>query len=90
MFNGNAIMKNVLPLALAGTALAAALASTSGFAGVEERMIENDPPRVEASETVIERKGPRGEVLFEQDKERDGDEISQLREGRIGLLPDGA
>jgi hypothetical protein len=88
MFNDNGITKNVLPLALAGTALVAALASTSGFAGVEERIIENEPPRAHASEAIVERKGPQGEVLLKQD-DTDGEQVTELRQGRVGLLPDG-
>jgi hypothetical protein len=87
MFHGNGINKNVLPLALTATALAAALASTSGFAGVEQRLIETEPPRSHASEAVVERIGPRGEVLLQQD-DGDSEQVSELRKGRIGLLPE--
>lgn len=84
--NGNGMTQNALPHALTAIALIAALTSTSSLAGVEQRLIETEPPRSHASEAVVERIGPRGEVLLKQD-DGDGEQVSELRTGRVGLLP---
>ena len=85
MFRSNRINNTILPLALAGTALVAALTSTSGFAQVESRIINTEPPRSHASDAVVERNGPRGEVLLEQDAKA-SEQISEVRVGRRGLV----
>ena len=74
-------------LALAAAALVAALTSTSALArGVDQRIINTESPRTHASEAVVERHGPRAEVLLRQEDTR-GARFSETDKGRLGALP---